>query len=153
MGTWVSLTVRGVFEASRTPPDAWLPHGLHSPLALWLLGLPPADLFPSYAPFTSPFSIGDAAGCSRCSAGTNGWRSSSSDIANTGTLTWSPSPWASPRRLPDWLPSTGDAAETDTGSGVAGALVGSAVPESKPKQGPVKRERRRLLVELRRRCL
>lgn len=148
-------------EISPTPPDAWLPHGLHSGRALWLWGLKllaaAAGFFPSYAPLTDPLSAAEA--WPRCSEGTRGCRSSSSEMANTGTLTWSPS-----RLFPGW-PLSGwrwGEGEEEEGPGSAGegeqwaapgALAGSAAAASRPKQGAAKRGRRRLLVELRRRCL
>ncbi|KAG7241371.1 hypothetical protein INR49_025571, partial [Caranx melampygus] len=68
---WLSLTVFdsvtlvGIMEGSGpAPPDTWLPHGLHSGLALWLWGLrfvlPATGLFPSYVPLISPFNTAGA---------------------------------------------------------------------------------------------
>lgn len=56
-------TMDSVGESRTTPPDAWLPHGLHSGRALWFGGwrlFPAVGFFPSYAPLTNPFSTAEA---------------------------------------------------------------------------------------------
>lgn len=120
--------------------------------------LPAAGFFPSYAPLTNPFSTAEAEVWPRCSHGTRGCRSSSSEMANTGTLTWSPSRLFAAWPLSAWRCVEGEEEEPGSdgevsGAGAPGLFAGSDAAESRPKQGPVKRERRRLLMELRRRCL
>lgn len=149
-------------ECGPTPPDTWLPHGLHSGLARLGLRptLPTGGLLQSYGPLTLPFCKAGAEVRSRCSAETRGCWSSSSDIANTGTLMWSPSPGNSrlfttwPLSIWRWVEEGELELGSDGGPGVTpDPFGGSFVSERRPKQGPVNRERRRLLVELRRRCL
>lgn len=87
---------------------------------------------------------------------TRGCRSSSSEIANTGTVTWSSSPLNS---LPWTCWPEGALVVSESWFGdvfpfVAVnpcCLLDSDVPESRPKHGALKRARRRLLVELSRR--
>lgn len=87
-GWLLSTAFDSLEESEPTPPDTWLPQSLHSALGLWepRLVLPRTGALPSHVPVTSPLSKADAEVCSRCSAGTRGCRSSSSEMANTGTL-------------------------------------------------------------------
>lgn len=92
-------------------------------------------------------------GFSGGSADTRGCRSSSSEIANTGTVTWSSStldtsPWSC-----CWLEGAPLVSESMSEVVIpfACGLEASDAPESRPKHGVLKRVRRRLLVELSRR--
>lgn len=155
-GWLLSTAFDSLEESEPTPPDTWLPQSLHSALGLWepRLVLPRTGALPSHVPVTSPLSKADAEVCSRCSAGTRGCRSSSSEMANTGTLMWSPSPGKSRAwPLSIWHWGEEEALETGSEEEEPGAFARSAVAERRPKHVPVNRGRRRLLVELRRRCL